>query len=55
MRAVRSVTRRRTGSRLLGLDELEPELVDGLRVDLAHPRLGHTEDVADLGERQPSK
>ena len=39
-----------SGDRLLGLDELQPELTDRLRVDLADPRFRHTEDVADLGE-----
>ena len=32
--------------------QLGPELQDGLGVDLADPALGHTEDVADLGQGQ---
>ncbi len=38
--------------RLLGLDELQPQLSDRLRVDLADARFGHPEDLADLGERE---
>ena len=36
----------------VGLDELQPQLPDGLRVDLADAGLGD-EDLPDLGERQP--
>jgi hypothetical protein len=39
-----------TNARLFGLDELQPQLPDGLRVDLAHAGLGDAEDLADLGQ-----
>ena len=37
----------------VGLDELQPQLPDDARVDLADAGLGDAEDLPDLGERQP--
>src|SRR3954453_7850503 len=41
-----------SGGFALGWEQPRAQLEHGLGVDLAHPALGHAEDLADLGQRQ---